>query len=252
VSAITQIDPDDRARTAAIDFTRRLVRNWQEVLGTELLGAYLIGSLAHAGFSRRYSDIDIALVTTAELSPQVLDRLRSNAVALSADWGPKVSIFWADRHFSLGRFPPLDRIDYLDHTVVLMERQSVRPARPTLDEIRLYLRGTPFANWADLARSFAVAKTLEPKDHKAYLRTLLYPARFCYSWITGRMGSNDDAVAFLSEGHVRDLDVRLIARALQCRQAAADLDALFPARTVMPAQINACAALLGRAGPHSR
>ena len=174
------------------------VRNWQAALGSDLLGAYLIGSLAHAGFSRRYSDVDIALVTTAGLSPQALEHLRNNAVALSADWGPKVSVFWADRHFSLGRFPPLDRIDYLDRAVVLMERQSVRPRRPTMEEIRLYLRGTPFANWADLARSFAVAETLEPKDHKAYLRTLLYPARFCYSWMTGLMGSNDDAVAFLS------------------------------------------------------
>ena len=170
--------------------------------------------------------------------------LRSNAVALSADWGPKVSIFWADRNFSLGRFPPLDRIDYLDHAVVLMERQSVRPTRPTLEEIQNYLCGTPFTSWAGLARSFALAKALEPKDHKAYLRTLLYPARFCYSWMTGVMGSNDDAVAFLSERRVAWLDVSLIARALQCRQAAADPDALFSARTVLPAQIDACAALL--------
>ena len=51
-------DPNERARTEAIDFARRLVRHWQDALGTELLGAYLIGSLAHAGFNRRYSDID--------------------------------------------------------------------------------------------------------------------------------------------------------------------------------------------------
>ena len=56
---MTHTDPDELARTAAIDFARRLVPHWQEALGTELLGAYLIGSLAHAGFSRRYSDIDI-------------------------------------------------------------------------------------------------------------------------------------------------------------------------------------------------
>jgi predicted nucleotidyltransferase len=37
----------------------------EEALSRELLGAYLIGSLAHAGFSRRYSHIDIALVTEA-------------------------------------------------------------------------------------------------------------------------------------------------------------------------------------------
>src|ERR1700730_3824134 len=112
---MTHVDLDELARTAAIDFASRLVRHWQEALGTKLLGTYLIGSLAHAGFSRRYSDIDMALVTTAGLSPQALDRLRSEAVVLSADWGPKVSVFWTDRHFSIGRFTPLDRLDYLYH-----------------------------------------------------------------------------------------------------------------------------------------
>ena len=247
---MTQADSDEFAKTAAIDFARCLVRRWQEALGTELLGAYLIGSLAHAGFSRRYSDIDVALVTTAGLSAQALDRLRSEALALSADWGPKVSVFWTDQHFSLGRFPPLDRVDYLDHAVALMERERVQPARPTLEEIRHYLRGAPFASWAERARSFAAAETLEPKDHKAYLRTLLYPGRFCYSWMTGLMGSNDDAVGFLSERHVAGLDVGSIERALQCRQSAADPNALFPARKVLPSQIDACAALLpGESSP---
>jgi hypothetical protein len=247
---MTHADPDEVARAAAIDFARHLVRHWQDALGTELLGAYLIGSLAHAGFSRRYSDIDIALVTMAGLSAQALDRLRSEAVALSADWGPKVSIFWSDQHFSLGRFPPLDRIDYLDNAVTLMERERVRPARPTLEDIHHYLRGAPFADWAKRGRSFAAAEVLEPKDHKAYLRTLLYPGRLCYSWMTGLMGSNDDAVTYLRGRHAAGLDTRLIECALQCRQSAADPDALFPARKVLPSQIDACATLLaGGSGP---
>jgi hypothetical protein len=241
--AITHADADELARIAATDFARRLGRHWEEALGTDLLGAYLIGSLAHAGFSRRYSDIDIALVTTAGLSAQALDQMRSMAVALSADWAPKVSVFWTDRQFSLGRFPPLDRIDYLDHAIVLSERERVRPARPALGEIRHYLGGAPFANWADSALSFAAARTLEPKDHKAYVRALLYPARFCYSWMTGLIGSNDDAVAFLSKGHAACLDVGLIASALRCRLTAADPDALFPERTKLPSQVDACAAL---------
>jgi hypothetical protein len=210
---MTHPDPDEVARIAAIDFARRLVPHWVEALGTELLGAYLIGSLAHAGFSRRYSDIDMLLVTAAGLSAQALDRVRSEAVALSADGGPKVSVFWTDRYFSLGRFPPLDRVDYLDHAVVLMERERMRPARPTLQEIQHYLRGAPFTDWVDRARRFAAVETLKPNDHKAFLRTLLYPGRFCYSWMTGRIGSNDEAVAFLSERHPAHLDINSIARA---------------------------------------
>jgi hypothetical protein len=238
-------DPDELVKISALDFAGRLVQQWEEPLGTELLGSYLIGSLAHAGFSRRYSDIDIALVTAAGLSPESLDHMRSEAVALSADWGPKVSVFWTDKQFSVGRFPPLDRIDYLDHAITLMERECVRPARPTLEELHHYLGGAPFANWAERARSFAAAESLEPKDHKAYLRTLLYPARFCYSWMTGLVGSNDDAVAFINQRQVAGLDVGLIESALQCRRIVADPDALFPYRTVLPSQIDACAALLG-------
>src|SRR5215469_15000096 len=178
LSSMTHADANEQARAAAADFVRHLVPHWQEIFGNGLLGACLIGSLAHAGFSSRYSDVDIALVTVAGLSPEAHDRIRNEAAALSADWGPKVSVFWSDRHFSVGRFPPLDRIDYLDHAVVLIERERVRPVRPTLKEVRHYLRGAPFANWADRARNFAAAKTLKPKDHKEYLRTLLYPGRF--------------------------------------------------------------------------
>ena len=197
---MTSTDLDELARTAAVGFAGRLVVHWQEELGTELLGAYLIGSLAHAGFSRRYSDVDIALVTATGLSSQTLDRMRNEAVALSADWGPKVSVFWTDRHFSLGRFPPLDRMDYLDHAGRADgARARARPRDPHSREIRDYLRGAPFTGWSDRARSFAASEKLEPKDHKAYLRTLLYPARFCFSWATGLVGSNDEAVAF-SEG----------------------------------------------------
>jgi hypothetical protein len=186
---MTHADPDELARSGAIEFACRLVKHWQEALGTDLIGAYLMGSLAHGGFSARYSDIDLALVTQTGLSPPALDRLRSDAVALSADSGPKTSVFWADRHFCVGRFPPLDRVDYLDHAVALIERECVRPARPTQEEIRHYLRDAPFATWAERARSFATAEALAPKDHKPYLRTLLYPGRFCYSWMTGRTGS---------------------------------------------------------------
>ena len=49
----TPISPDEAASRAAADFARHLVANWQAALGSELLGVYLIGSLAHGGFSRR-------------------------------------------------------------------------------------------------------------------------------------------------------------------------------------------------------
>jgi hypothetical protein len=153
-------------------------------------------------------------------------------------------VFWTDRHFGLGRFPPLDRVDYLDHGVVMVEHRRVRPTRPSREEIQRYLADAPFANWTASARRFANAEILEPKDRKAFLRTLLYPARLCYSWMTGRMGSNDDAVAFLREECPAPLDLSLVTAALQCRQGDADPDYLFPARTSLTSQVEACATLL--------
>jgi hypothetical protein len=239
-------DPNEAARVAATDFACRLVPRWQAILGTELIGAYLIGSVAHAGFSRRYSDIDVALITETGLSQQAFDHILSEAVALSAEWGAKLSIFWSDRHFRLGRFPALDRVDWLDHAVVLTERERAWPTRPTLDEIQHYLSGAPLVDWKENALRFAASEALDPKDHKTYLKTLLYPARFFYSWMTGRNGSNDDAVTFLGERCPTGFDIGLLNRALQCRDAAADPDALFPARTKLASQAEACAALVAR------
>jgi hypothetical protein len=237
-------DLDAIAHDTATAFARALAPVWQAALGPEFLGLYLIGSLAHGGFSRRYSDVDAAVITETGLTPQTLDTLRRQAVALSADWGPKVSVFWTDRQFVAGRFPPLDRLDYLDHPVVLVERERIRPERPTLQEVRRYLRGAPFANWANRAREFADATALDAKDRKAYLRALLYSARLCFSYATGRMSSNDDAVAYLHQHTPPGLDLDSIEQALQCRRAGADPDSLFDLRSRLPAQVDACAALV--------
>jgi hypothetical protein len=58
------------------------------------------------------------------------------------------------------------------------------------------------------------------------------------------MGSNDEAVDDLRARRAAGLDVDLVARALRCRQDAADPDMLFPERVTLPAQVAACAAFL--------
>ena len=120
-----------------------------------------------------------------------LDRLRRKAVGLSAHWGAKVSVLGTDRHVSVGRIPPLDRLDYLDHA----ERQWSRSAGdPRWRIFGITWAARPFANWA--TAQGASAAMLEPRDHKDLLPTRLYPGRFCSSWMTGFIGSNNDALAF--------------------------------------------------------
>jgi hypothetical protein len=230
---------DELAAAAARDFARILSAKWQSQLAGEVIGVYLIGSLAHGGFSRRYSDIDLALVTERGLDQPAFTGLCAQALALSSELGPKVSVFWTDRGFERGRFPPLDRADYLDHAVPVIERERIAPSRPSLDEIRGYLAGTPFTKWIHSAEAFAASETLAPQDRKSYLRAMLYPARFVASFMTGKMLSNDDAVARLQEFCPPDLDAGIIQRALACRCAAADPDALFPARTLLSGQVAA-------------
>jgi predicted nucleotidyltransferase len=236
---------DDSAVAAARVFAGGVAALLDVKTGAGLLGVYLLGSLAHGGFNRRYSDIDMALVTENGIDQAALDAVKTEAAALSPELITKLSVFWSNRKFSIGRFPPLDRVDYLDHAVALIERERVNPIRPTLQDIRGYLGGAPFANWAASATHFAGLDILGSNEHKSYLRALLYPARFITSWMTGGMASNDEAVAFLNEQQVPGLDVNLVAAALQCRHDAKDPDHLFPARAVLPRQVEACARLVG-------
>jgi len=236
---------DDSAVAAARMFAGSVAAFVDAKMGANLLGVYLLGSLAHGGFNRLYSDIDMALVAESGIDQATLDTVRVEAATLSLELATKLSIFWSNRQFAIGRFPPLDRVDYLDHAVALIERERVNPIRPTLEDIRAYLGGAPFANWGASAAHFACLDALGSNDRKSYLRALLYPARFIYSWMTGDMASNDDAVAFLNKQKVPGLDVNLVVAALQCRHEARDPDHLFSARAALPRQVEACARFVG-------
>ncbi|HUK59461.1 MAG TPA: nucleotidyltransferase domain-containing protein [Stellaceae bacterium] len=232
-------------RDAAAAFAGRMAAAWGEMLGARLLGVYLIGSLAHGGFSARYSDIDVGVTTEDGVRPDELEAMRARAAADSRELAAKLSIFWSDRSFAMGRFPPLDRVDYVDHAVPLVERERIRPPRPTRDEIRTYLRGQPFEAWTEQVRRFSAASALQPAEHKPYVRCLLYPARLLYSFATGAMASNDEAAAFLAWRRIPGLDFGLVERALKCRQAGRDPDFLFPERAMLGRQHAACTAAIG-------
>jgi len=235
---------DDVVRDAAIALAKQLCRSAMGRLGNEFLGFYLIGSLAHGGFNRRYSDIDVALITEYGVDEEFLEAINAEAEAISPDLAHRVSLFWSDCEFSKGRFPPLDRLDYIDHAVVLEEVEKVAAPKPDLEEIRTYLRGTPFEQWAERGTVFSTHSTLDPDDRKSYLKTHLYPARFAFSWITGKIGSNDTALEYLHAHPVDGLYMELLDRALACRHAAADPDSLFDDRGTLPAQYQACAKLI--------
>ena len=233
-------------RAEAVEFANAVAHLWNDQLERRLVGVYLIGSLAHGGFNARYSDIDVALIAEGPLKPSEIDLVNRKAAERSASLFSKLSLFWADQHFSVGRFPPLDRVDYIDHAVPLMEARRVYPARPGLSEIRGYLRGQPLQNWSKEVQFFSALSELTVDDHKRYLRALLYPARFWYSWETGSIGSNERAVTYL-QGRAIDVDLDLISRALHCRNQEEDPRSLFPERSKLLHVYDRCKQLVASA-----
>ena len=233
------------ALAEASAFAQRIGERWWSDFEGRLIGVYRLGSLAHGGFSRRYSDIDVAVIAAEPLVSAELDRMRELATDASSELAGRLSIFWADRFFRAGRFPPLDRVDYLDHGAAIVERERVRPERPPLLEIRQSLRGA-VERWSQQIRYYSELPALGASDHKPYLRSLLYPARLLYSWTTGAMASNDHAVEFVRRHSIPDLDVDLIERALQCRRENGDLDRLFPERSKLEHQYSVCATVISR------
>ena len=87
----------------------------------------------------------------------------------------------------------------------------------------------PLRNWSQQAQRLSALDELKIDDHKPYLRALLYPARLLYSWETGAIGSNDEAVKFL-QNCASELDLDLITRALHCRNKGLDPQPLFSER----------------------
>ena len=63
---------DDSTVATARMFAGNVAAILDAKTGANLLGVYLLGSLAHGGFNRRYSDIDMALVTKNGIRPRSL------------------------------------------------------------------------------------------------------------------------------------------------------------------------------------
>ena len=69
-------DADDSAVAAARVFAGSVAALLDAKAGAGLLGVYLLGSLAHGGFNRRYSDIDMAFVRENGIDQATLYRKR--------------------------------------------------------------------------------------------------------------------------------------------------------------------------------
>ena len=229
------------------NFVARVATLFDRELGSSLVEAYKLGSLAHGGFSEIYSDIDVGLLLDcAEPSKEMAD-LIAHAKSLDPDYGKKLSVFWGNPEFPWGRLPVIDRIDLLDHGVPLLH--GVKPAfrRPTKEEIHREQLQSIERSWKSRLPELSRLTRLESKDHKPYIRAILYAARLIYTWDNLSVDSNDRAVEYLHQVQPSGLDLKPIDMALACRNGKCTVEDVFTLRTDLNRQCDSAVSYISKA-----
>jgi len=200
---------------------------FNDALGSTLVEAYKLGSLAHGGFSDIYSDIDVGLILNCREPPCAINELIAGAKALHPEYGKKLSMFWGNPEFTWGRLPVIDRVDLLDHGVALLHGIKPSLRRPTKEEIHQEQLQSIERSWKPRLPELSGLTNLDLKDRKPYIRAILYAARLIYTWDNLTVGSNDSAVAYLHSAKPAGLDLVPIDRALLCRKGGCSADEVF-------------------------
>jgi hypothetical protein len=223
----------------------RAVGAYEAALGPRLIAAYALGSLAHGGFSQLVSDVDLGLVL--QDPPRATDRLAILKVARPLRAGgsaldDRLSVFWGTPstlrgHGRGGRFPPLDRLDLIDHGR-LVTGHDARAGVSRPDQAELLVAGSEFAlgylggarrlpdRLRDRARlrpqrdgvldEIRTPSILVSRGPRRLTKVVLFPVRFLFTAKTGQVGSNNCA----AEDYVADRHapaVTLVTAALSWR-----------------------------------
>ncbi len=196
-----------------------------------------MGSLARGGFSEAASDIDIGVVLAGPLEPgdeSRMSRVASRARAADQALPNRLSIFWGslDSLNGLehgGRFPPFDRLDLIDHGLLLHGR-DVRSLLTRPCQRELVVSGAEFALETLATESrlseFADVGRIIDQGIVYLTKTVLFPARFIYLERTGEVAGNDASAQYYCD-EFDGPDGELVERAFAWRS-----EALPPARAI--------------------
>jgi hypothetical protein len=220
-------------------FVERTAHFFQAKLGSSLLDAYKLGSLAHGGFSDTYSDIDFGLLLKCAEPPSAMAEWIEEAKTLDTVYGKKLSVFWGNPDCNWGRLPHLDRLDLLDHGIPLLNGSKPQFRRPNKEEIRAELLRSIERSWKPRLPELNSLTALAAENRKPYIRAILYAARLIYSWDNLRMDSNDRAVAYLHQVQPAGLDLHPLDMALMCRQGRCSAEDVFSLGTDLVCQSDA-------------
>jgi hypothetical protein len=222
---------------------------YRVALGDRLVAAYALGSLAHGGFSELVSDIDLGLIVRDPLEPQDAETIWAAADTEKRKGSAlheRLSVFWGTPatlrgEQNGGRFPALDRLDLIENGRLLAGSDGARLGlpRPSAGELLItgaefaldYLAGVrrpgalPAEGLGSMRRAGedAIEEILSPdlllaRGVRRVTKLVLFPVRFMYTAATGRVGTNDAAVArYLGDDQAPSIG--LVAAALDWRTA---------------------------------
>jgi predicted nucleotidyltransferase len=206
------------------------VAAYRAALGDRLVAAYALGSLAHGGFSPLVSDIDLGLIVgdplrsgDAETIQAVADAEKTKGEALSE----RLSVFWGTPstlrgEYEGGRFPPLDRLDLIENGRLLTGADA-RDGLPVPSADELVITGAEFAldylagvrgrdgpptqglgsmrpAGEGTVEEIRSPEMLLGRGVRRLTKLVLFPVRFLFTAQTGRVGTNDAAVAHYLAG----------------------------------------------------
>jgi hypothetical protein len=222
---------------------------YRVALGDRLVAAYALGSLAHGGFSELVSDIDLGLIVRDPLEPQDAETIWAAADTEKRKGSAlheRLSVFWGTPatlrgEQNGGRFPALDRLDLIENGRLLAGSDGARLGlpRPSAGELLItgaefaldYLAGVrrpgalPAEGLGSMRRAGedAIEEILSPdlllaRGVRRVTKLVLFPVRFMYTAATGRVGTNDAAVArYLRDDQAPSIG--LVAAAFDWRRA---------------------------------
>jgi hypothetical protein len=212
------------------------VEAYRVALADRLLAAYTLGSLAHGGFSELVSDVDLGLIVSDPRLPEddatiqaVADAERSKGSTLHE----RLSVFWGTPSTLRGdqdggRFPALDRLDLIENGRLVAGTDDARSGLPRPGASELVVTGAEFAlnrlagvrpAGEDAVEEIRCADLLIARGVRRLTKLVLFPVRFLYTAATGRVGTNERAVArYLGDGQAPSST--LVVAALAWRRVA--------------------------------
>jgi hypothetical protein len=175
------------------------------MLGDRLVSVYAIGSLAHGGFARAVSDVDVALLVDRcdQSVPGIVGMIiESTRQRLGPGLADRLSVFYGDwssfrSPLPTARLGAVDRLDLMDNGVLItgVDRRLTDGARPSREELLAETAGfLPY--WLTQRRGVEDLITAGPR---VLTKNVLFPVRFLYTHATGRAGGNQDAVDWYRE-----------------------------------------------------